>query len=292
MAANTRSGIQDRLDQTDFYGTIIETIESSEMRRRALDRVRALHPDLKECGVEIRASQNKGSAIFNVRAIGSEPKYTRVFLDALLDEFMAFRNQIREQQRNKALTTLAEDVVRREKSLKEKQERLTDFEKANNIVLLIGELNRLTKRTLSLRDERDDLNRKIVRGATGTESIDKQLASTTDELTRVEKEIEPLTVKVAIHEGLSKDYQDSKRAYDDILDLVRRFTVNEELSTDHVAILERASGAVEDLQDWIFPLGGGVIAGALTGLLLSVLIAWAIYAAGDDAEPPALPAAE
>lgn len=75
-----------------FYGAIIETIESAEIRRRARDRVRALHPELKECEVEVQASQNKGSAIFNIRAFGTEPKYTRVFLDALLDEFMAFRS--------------------------------------------------------------------------------------------------------------------------------------------------------------------------------------------------------
>ena len=37
-----------REQQADFYGTIIETIESAEMKRRALDRVRALNPDVKD----------------------------------------------------------------------------------------------------------------------------------------------------------------------------------------------------------------------------------------------------
>src|SRR6478752_1166707 len=31
---------------TDFYGTIIETLESAEMKKRAMSRVHALHPDL------------------------------------------------------------------------------------------------------------------------------------------------------------------------------------------------------------------------------------------------------
>jgi len=81
----------------DFYGTIIETLESSEMRRQALDRLRALHPDFKESEVTIKVSQNRGTSIFNVRAFGSEPKYTRYFLDSLLDEFMAFRSRVDEQ---------------------------------------------------------------------------------------------------------------------------------------------------------------------------------------------------
>ncbi len=337
------AGIQYQEYLQDFYGTIIETVESSEMRRRALDRVRALHPDMKESEVEIEVSQNNGSAIFNVRATGTEPKYTRVFLDALLDEFLAFRNQIRETQRNKALTTLAEDVVRREKNLQEKQDKLTSFEKANNIVLLQGATNAAAKaldqltleRTagetqtatfeLALTDipgalqeldrrtgggesnqgagsspgltrtENDYLQNKleliklggekealikqsgesdpkmaeIVRNIGKLEAVlqfeEKQVA---DGLRRAiesnkariksidlqikikETEAIDLGSKIATHEGLEKDYNDSKKAYDDILDLVRRFTVGEELTSDHVTIMERASGAVEDLRGW------------------------------------------
>ena len=81
----------DELDQKfDFYGTIIETLESAELNRKAAERVHALHPDLKDSGVEIRVVQTKGSAIFNVLATGSEPKHTQIFLNALLDEFIAF----------------------------------------------------------------------------------------------------------------------------------------------------------------------------------------------------------
>lgn len=81
----------------DHYGTIIETLESAEMKRRALERVRALHPELKETDVELRVVQAKGSAIFNILATGREPKYTRIYLDALLDEFMAFRSYMLEK---------------------------------------------------------------------------------------------------------------------------------------------------------------------------------------------------
>ena len=79
------------------YDTIIETLESAEIKRRALERVRALNPDLKETDVEIRVAQTKGSAIFNILVTGREPKFTRIYLDALLDEFVAFRRQLQEQ---------------------------------------------------------------------------------------------------------------------------------------------------------------------------------------------------
>ena len=78
----------------DDLGTIIETLEGAEMRRRALDRVRVLHPKLVENDVRVRVSHPARSTIYNIRVFGGEPKYTRVFNDALLDEFMAFRAKL------------------------------------------------------------------------------------------------------------------------------------------------------------------------------------------------------
>lgn len=148
---DTGNTYQDYLQ--DFYGTIIETIESSEMRRRAKDRVRALYPEMKESEVEINVTQNKRGAIFNVVATGQEPEFTRVFLNAVLDEYLAFRQQIREQNRGKALTALAEDVVKRERTMSEKQRRLEDFEKNNNVVVLTETNNELATTLRKLRED-------------------------------------------------------------------------------------------------------------------------------------------
>lgn len=139
----------------DFYGTIIETIESAEMKRRALDRVAALYPDLKDTEVEIRVAQTKGSAIFNVFATGSEPKYTKIFLDALLDEFVASRQQIREQALGRVLTSFAEDVVKREKALQERADKLAAFRKANNVVNITNGNNEAAAFLTALKAQRE-----------------------------------------------------------------------------------------------------------------------------------------
>ena len=117
MVANGDLQWQEQLQ--DFYGTIIETIESAEMIRKARERVHALHPDLKDSDVEIRVAQTKGSAIFNILATGSEPKYTQIFLNSLLDEFIAFRQSIREQAQGKVLSTFLQEVVNKQKVMVE-----------------------------------------------------------------------------------------------------------------------------------------------------------------------------
>lgn len=142
---------------TDFYGTIIETLESAEMKKRAMARVHALHPDLKDSNIDIRVAQTKGSAIFNIFAIGSEPKFTKIFLDALLDEFIAFRQQIRDQGLERALNTFTETVVKKGKDLTERTEKLEAFRKANDTIQLSGNHNEAATFLINLKTKREVL---------------------------------------------------------------------------------------------------------------------------------------
>lgn len=144
-----------REQQQDFYGTIIETVESAEMKRRALERVRALNPDVKDSDVEIRVAQTKGSAIFNILATGSEPKYTRIFLDSLLDEFIAFRQSIREQAQGKVLQQFLQEVVTKQKVMEDSLERLTKFKAANNILTITNGNNMAAQFLLNLESQRE-----------------------------------------------------------------------------------------------------------------------------------------
>jgi succinoglycan biosynthesis transport protein ExoP len=141
----------------DFYGTIIETIESAEMVRKARERVHALHPDLKDSDVEIRVAQTKGSAIFNILATGSEPKYTQIFLNALLDEFISFRQQIREQAQGKVLSTFLQEVVNKQKVMEERNEAFTKFAAANNILIITNGNNESATFLSQLKGQREAL---------------------------------------------------------------------------------------------------------------------------------------
>ena len=206
----------------DFCGTLIETLESSELRKRAM-----------------------------------------------------------EQQRSKSLVTLAEDVARREKQLAGKLEKLTNFEKANNIALLTGELSRLTQLTLRLRGKRDEISRRA-RDSLGAAESDAQLASIERDLAKVEKEIERLNASVAVHDGLSKDYQESKRGYDEILALVSRFQLDERALHPSVSVSERASDAVLDFHKWL----RATLLGASAGLILSRYFAEVLYIASSGSAKP------
>jgi hypothetical protein len=83
----------------------VETLESEEVHRRALERTRGLHPELKGIEVTIKATARQDSGIVNVVAVGDESIYTRVFLGAVIDETMALLQERRAKElQEKSLT--------------------------------------------------------------------------------------------------------------------------------------------------------------------------------------------
>lgn len=373
---------------TDFYGTIIETLESSEMRRRALERVSALNPDLKESDVEIRVLQNRGSAIFNVAAVGSDQKYTRVYLDALLDEFMLFREQERDLKRNKALVALNQAVKERSAEVEDLLNRLTEFKKNNNVVMLnngqnqaaeflsqvqmekkrlelqlsdldllledldsalhqrerggqggaaaappqnaqpanpttpeaapatrggawsreasggftrtemdyleeqrrmsgfkrdrdellasflpqhpkVQELDRLIERT---KGSMSDLQNEILEEARGQKTgIERRIKTLNAQIDEYSKTAIEVGAKLAEFERLSKAVEEGGKTLDEMRELVKRFEVSEEMSSDTVTIMERASVAVEDVPDWMVPIITGLAVGLGIGIVTLLL---------------------
>ena len=146
----------------DFYGTIMETIQSKPLAKRATDRTRTLYPDLKEAEVEISVLQNRGSAIFNVIASGPDKDYTQKFLNSLIDEFISQRTMVREQALGKVLTSFADGVLRRQKAFEEASEKLESFRKENDIITLTSGHNVASSTLTRLSGERDNLKNSLV----------------------------------------------------------------------------------------------------------------------------------
>ncbi len=363
-------GYQDYLN--DFYGTIIETLESSEMRRNALERVRTLYPDLREADVEVRVNQNKGSAIFNVAVLGSDKDYVKTFLNALLDEFKNFRERNREQQRNKAVQALAEDVVKYEKEVRENADNLASFKKNNNVVVIGQNQNQaadmlrqytnererlrvqLTEVELALKDvdaavqrkeslnsgtvptaaskpgdtsitdnsltqrslgftsaEKDylELKREIVRqtadrdellisyqrGHPSVVEMDQKIAKTKGilgtyqaqileeqkgqqadiarhiqvldgKIQELSQQATEVGAKLAEYARLEKALEASEATHREVFELMHKFTVSEDIVTDYVSTMERASTAVENVEPWAMRILLGLGVGLLIGV--------------------------
>ena len=78
-----------------FFGTQVELMQSEKIQQRALARVQAMNPDLKPSPVRVRVAQAPKSAVFQLSAVGTDPAYTQAHLNALIDEYLNYKKEIR-----------------------------------------------------------------------------------------------------------------------------------------------------------------------------------------------------
>jgi len=138
---NIQQGATYNEEQTYFSGTQMELMRSAEVRKRALARVASLHPDLAPSAVNLDVGQLKGTAIFVLTAVGSNPDFTREFLNASMEEYINMRKETRSEKSDTTLTALTDELGRIEKEIRTGDDELLAFQKKNNIGFLQEEGN-------------------------------------------------------------------------------------------------------------------------------------------------------
>jgi len=285
----TGSSVEWREQQADFYGTIIETLESAEMNRRALERVRALNPDLKESDVDIRVTQSKGSTMFNILANGTEPKYTRIFLDALLDEFIAFRTAIREQSQGKVIVLFLQEMGARKNKMEKSLQELEKVRSRVESLSAKSDQERLLSRLNSLRNQRDDFLFELKSKAendpdraplqTNLRTIEIRIQVLEAELQRLEPGFSELRV-------LTEKYATEKGAYEKMFEMAERWESAFKSTPDNIAIQERATPAYEHVEDWRLPITIGAVGGGFLGAALGFLLSLILVRPASPSLPP------
>lgn len=128
-------------EAANFFGTQLELLQSGEVARRADARVMALNPNLEKVPVKLFATVLPKTSIFSVTAQGLQPQQTKAYLDAVMDEFIAYRRSMRSDKSDVTLSAITDQVVDLEKELRKAEEELFDWQKDNNLVFLQEEGN-------------------------------------------------------------------------------------------------------------------------------------------------------
>jgi len=125
-----------REEVQNFFGTQIELMKSELIQTRAHARTKLLNPKLEQGMVQLKVVQAPRAAVFILQAVGAEPLYTRAFLQALMDEYLSYKKELRQGASTEALSAITEQVYRPQKELKEAQEALHSFQTNNNLVMI------------------------------------------------------------------------------------------------------------------------------------------------------------
>lgn len=269
--------------ESGFYQTQIDILESGALRLRALERVRATHPDRKEIDVEVRVTRSKGSAIMNIVAIGEEPTYTRLFLDALLDEYIAFRKEMMDKSIATQMHKVIEEVLVHERRFKEAKSALDQFDRANDSLLLSAEHERRVKEVSSLRGELEELKRSA--------PDDSKMKALMAHLDEADKARADMWEKTSAELVIRKDFEDAEKSYNEWRKVMERLDNTSKFMDEMVAIMERPNAAVVQEPDVMGSLFTWGAKGLSVGVVLMLLAAMAIAGLGGktpDAQPPPL----
>ncbi len=120
----------------NFFGTQIELMESPRVRRRAFERVRELNQSTNTEPIEISVSQPRKSATFALTAEGEDPVYLEAYLNAVMDEYLAYRREVRAATSLDTVAGLTDQLATQERQLQAAQEKLAAFLKEHNAVAL------------------------------------------------------------------------------------------------------------------------------------------------------------
>src|SRR6202045_139147 len=152
-------------DSVNFYGTQIQLMQSTEVKRSAEALVRSTHPEMQPMRVEITVVPKPRTSIFDLQAIGRTPDYTQAYLNALMQKYLGFKKGMREGQGQTLSTGITEQPIQTEKDLRTAEDEMLEFQKQNNIGFIQEEGNsaaaylvRLNREFATLKTNYDLLN--------------------------------------------------------------------------------------------------------------------------------------
>jgi len=152
-------------DNQNFYGTQIQLMQSTEVKRGAEALVRSTHPEVPPVPVEVTVVQKPRTSIFELSAIGSTPDYTQAYLNAVMQKYLDFKKGMREDQGKFVITGITEQLIQTEKDLRTAEDEMLEFQKQNNIGFITEEGNsaaaflvKLNRDYAALKTEYDLLN--------------------------------------------------------------------------------------------------------------------------------------
>lgn len=145
----------------NFFGTQIELMQSGRVRQRAEERVKALRPDLTPVPVLLNAQQQPDTSIFALVARGTDPDYVRAYLDAVVEEYLNVRREMRAQTSESTLLAITEQLVRLQEEIAEEENAVVEFQKQNNLVFIQEQGSTAGEYLVRLKNQQADLKTQL-----------------------------------------------------------------------------------------------------------------------------------
>lgn len=130
--ADTQVGASFSEDLVNFYGTQIQHMESPEVWERARRRIELENPSLSG-NATVTAQQVPRAATFDIIGSGDHPEYTQAFVNAVMEEVVAFKRDMRQESTGSQMLSIGEELARLRQDLDQREAELNNFVETNNM---------------------------------------------------------------------------------------------------------------------------------------------------------------
>lgn len=121
---------------SNFLGTQVALMQSGTVVNRAEQRLRTLRPELLPSPTKLQIGVSPKTTIFTLRAVGPDAVYVQAFLDAVMDEYVVLKKEMRAKTSDSTLAGITEELTRLAKESKASEDELLQFQATNSIVFL------------------------------------------------------------------------------------------------------------------------------------------------------------
>lgn len=140
----------------NFFGTQTELMQSEKIRRRVLQVMKGRPGDMGPVPIRVEVSQPRKTTIFNLTAEAPDAAYLEAYLNAVMDEYLKYRREVRASSSDDTVASLGEQLEKVEREIKADQDQLALIQRTNNITVLqevsVSAGNQLNKLNLQLAD--------------------------------------------------------------------------------------------------------------------------------------------
>ena len=113
-----------------FYGTLCEIAMGARIQDGAASRTHALHPDLTQHAVKIKAERTPNTSIVVVSVTSQDGTYAQAMTDSVMDELFATWAEIKSDRYDAQAVSIQDEMVRVEKNMQHAEEELQEAERA------------------------------------------------------------------------------------------------------------------------------------------------------------------
>ncbi|HOX04609.1 MAG TPA: polysaccharide biosynthesis tyrosine autokinase [Candidatus Paceibacterota bacterium] len=125
---------------SSFMGTQTELMRSATIQQRAFEKLSRNSPAatnaFESSPFDVAIEVAPKAAVFTIRATGPDPDSTRAYVNALMEEYITFKKEVRNESSDVTLASITEQVNQLETDLRGQQERMHNFLMSNNVVFL------------------------------------------------------------------------------------------------------------------------------------------------------------